>query len=98
MPSSRTVEADRPFPRRRALRRTLLWVAFGIAAIAVGLAVHRLYETVRRELQEQSDTAQRQQRDEMLKIVKGVTETSRDLTMRALVGFHAEGLGFALRK
>jgi signal transduction histidine kinase len=91
-------DTDRSLPRRRKLRLALLWTVFGIAAIAIGLAVNRLYETVRRELQEQSETGQRQQREEMLTRVRVATDASRDITMRALVGFHSEGLGYALRK
>jgi signal transduction histidine kinase len=85
-------------PRRRTLRAALLWVGFGAVALATAVAVFRLYETVRRELQEQGEAALRQQQAKLLERARAESEAARRATMKSLIAFHSEGLAHALRQ
>jgi signal transduction histidine kinase len=80
------------------LRVALLWAGFGAVALATAVAVHRLYETVRRELQEQSEIALHQQREKLLARVRADTDAARRATMKALIAFHSEGLAHTLHQ
>ncbi|MEO5960655.1 MAG: HAMP domain-containing sensor histidine kinase [Opitutaceae bacterium] len=89
-----------PLSRRRRLRVRLAigWSAFLLATLAASLAVHRLYETVRRELEEQSDVALTQRQTEFLERTKTLTDALRQSTIKKLASFHVDGLTHALRE
>lgn len=84
-------------PRLR-FRFALLWVLFSLAAIATGLAVHRLYQTAREEIAAQSERALQQERTRVLNRVQAYTEDVRRSIITELASFHVDGLGHALRQ
>lgn len=85
-------------PRRRRLRLGLLWGGFALAALAAAVAVHRLYETVRRELDAQSAQAIAQAVARIRMRAQSESESLRLATIKKLAGFHSEGLAHALRE
>jgi len=85
-------------PPRLRTRTVFLWGAFALAAIATGLAVHRLYQTAQQEIIAQSERALQQERTKMLNRVLDYTEAVRHSTITELAAFHVDGLGYALRQ
>lgn len=84
--------------RRRSLHVTLLWAAFGLAAVATLLAVHRLHASVQRELHQQAEIATRDQEAKFVGRLRLATDAARQSTIKALTAFHVEGLAHALRR
>lgn len=86
--------------RRRNLRSRLwlAWSVFAVASVATVFAVHRLYDTVRRELEEQSQLALNQQRTKAMEEIRARTEALRVATIKTLASFHVEGLAYSLRR
>jgi len=83
-------------PRR--LRASLLWLGFAVAALAAGLAVHRLYATVRREIADQGARALQQEQAAARERIRSYTAEVRRSTLSELTAFHVDGLGYALRQ
>lgn len=76
----------------------VLRLVFAAAAVGAGLAVHRLYTTVQRELVEQGELALQQQREKAEGQIAAEVERRRRGAMRALAALHAEGLTRALQR
>jgi signal transduction histidine kinase len=84
-----------PRPRTRTL---FFWGLFALAAVATGLAVHRLYQTAQQEISAQSERALLQERTRVLNRVQTYTEEVRHSTIAELASFHVDGLSHALRQ
>lgn len=80
------------------LRLVLLWSIFALAAVATGLAVHRLYQTAQQEITAQSERALAQERTKTLNRVQSYTEEVRRSIITELASFHVDGLAHALRQ
>ena len=76
----------------------LAWVLFALVALAVALAVLRLYLTLRNEVTERSTRAREQLHERAVASIVGQTDAARHGFVKALAGFHLEGLGHALRQ
>ncbi len=85
-------------PPLTRFRTSLLWVLFALAAIATGLAVHRLYQTAREEIAAQSERALDQEQARVLARVQTYTDNVRRSTLVNLVSFHVDGLNSTLRQ
>ena len=83
-------------PRRSHL--PFMWAAFALVALATGLAVYRLYATVRREIADQSERALHQESAKARERAHAYTDEARRTTIEALVSFHVDGLDHALRQ
>ncbi len=85
-----------PLPRR--LHLPLMWAVFALAALATGLAVYRLYASVRQEIVEQSERALRQEKAGALDLARAYADEARRTAVEALISFHIDGLDHALRQ
>ncbi len=63
-----------------------------------GWSVHRLYDTVRREFEEQSTRALREQRAQAQARIRTYTDEVRQAIIAELAGLHVDGLSQALRR
>ena len=84
-------------PRLR-LRLFFFWSLFVLAALATGLAVHRLYQTAQQEISAQSERALAQERTKILNRVQSYTDEVRLSIITELASFHVDGLNHALRQ
>lgn len=87
--------AKRFIPR---FRPGLPWIIFVAVAVAAGLAVNRLYETARDEIEAQSEQAIFQERARFLERVQTYTDFLRLTFMTELAGFHVDGIDHTLRQ
>lgn len=84
--------------RRRIPRFRLFWFGLALAAIGMGLAVNRLYETARKEIADQGNRALHQAHSRAQERVREYTDLVRRTIVEELSSFHLEGLGRALRQ
>lgn len=86
----------RLFSHRSRLR--VLWLVLAASAVATALAVHGLYDVVRREIVEQGARAAEQETAKALERVRSYTDDARRSIVTELAGFHVDGLSHALRQ
>ncbi len=85
-------------PASSRSRLILLWSGFVLAALATGLAVHRLYQTARQEIAAQSERALQQETARFTLRVQTATQEVRTSIIAELASFHVNGLHAALRQ
>lgn len=79
--------------------RPWLWGGlFALAAVATGLAIHRLYTAARQEIIAEGERALRQEEARVVSRVREYTDEVRRATMAKLASFHVDGLGQTLRQ
>jgi signal transduction histidine kinase len=84
--------------RRRIPRFRLFWLGLALAAVGMGVAVNRLYETARREIADQGNRALHQAHSRAQERIREYTDLVRRTIVEELSSFHLEGLGRALRQ
>ena len=85
-------------PRRRIPRFRLFLFGLALAAVGMGVAVNRLYETARKEITDQGNRALHQAHSRAQERVREYTDLVRRTIVEELSSFHLEGLGRALRQ
>jgi hypothetical protein len=84
--------------RRRIPRFRLFWLGLALAAVGMGVAVNRLYETARKEIADQGNRALHQAHSRAQERIREYTDLIRRTIVEELSSFHLEGLGRALRQ
>lgn len=94
--SARTSASRWGSPRRA--RALWLWMGFGIASLGLAGAVHHLYRTVTRELEEQATKTSAEEFAKASERVRVVAEEMRHEIFAKLASLHVDGLAYALKK
>ena len=83
---------------RRQLRVPLIWTGFVVTSLAIGFAVHHLYQTARQEIVSQREQALKQEMARVNAEAERVAGAEHRSFIGALAGMHVDGLGPTLRR